>query len=363
MKSLTTGFLRYSNKLLALATLGAYGSVFISPETLWLAGFATLAMPVLMVGNVLFILGWLIRRRWRYSLYSLLTLLVGYHFVLVTVGIHFPDPTPPHFEVLSYNTHIFNAYTRKPHNEKNRQFVNWVANDGAAIKCFQEFYNLDSSVTFNSVAQLMAKGQYELYFEKADTDDLHGYIGLAIFSKFPIVGRGVLQAKEFRPYGAMYADLKIGRDTLRVYNIHLESMSIDERALLDAGNSEKLKKGSLEVFRKLKTGFVSRARQSKILRDHIRQCPHRVILCGDLNDLPYSYTYYMLRSELYNTFEGVANGFGFSYNGRLAFLRIDNQFYGAGLRPHYLYTLREVGYSDHFPLRAAYSIEERKPSQ
>jgi endonuclease/exonuclease/phosphatase family metal-dependent hydrolase len=360
MRLRATGFLRFLNKLLAVATVGAYLCVFVSPERFWLAGFATLAIPVLMAGQGLFGLWWAFRRLWRYTYLPLAVLAAGYYFVRGTVGLHLPTSQPPRLEVLSYNVHVFNAYTRRPHHPRNRDFVRWVAADTSHVKCFQEFYSLDSSVIFNTMERLRAKGRYHYYFEKADTDDLHGYIGLAIFSKFPIVAKGSLRQPEFRPYGGIYADLKVGRDTVRVYNIHLESMSIDERALLDADDSEQLQRGTRQVMRKLRSGFVARARQARLLVAHLRQCRHRVILCGDLNDLPYSHTYYLLRRQLGNAFESAGNGFGFSYNGRLAFLRIDSQFYSDGLSPLYFHTLRQVPYSDHFPLRAGYALQTRE---
>jgi endonuclease/exonuclease/phosphatase family metal-dependent hydrolase len=108
------------------------------------------------------------------------------------------------------------------------------------------------------------------------------------------------------------------------------------------------------VADKLKYGFISRAKQVQSLTAHMAACPYKHIICGDINDIPYSYTYFTLRSKLKNAFEEAANGFGFSYNGKLFFLRIDNQFYSEGLETKSYATHREINYSDNFPVRASY---------
>ena len=144
-----------------------------------------------------------------------------------------------------------------------------------------------------------------------------------------------------------------GSDTLRVYNVHLQSMSIDERKI---GDMEKAKENYTQIAKKLQFGFVSRAREVDHLAAHISQSPYRTVVCGDFNDIPYSYTYLKLKQFLHNAFEEAGNGLGFSYNGRLFFLRIDNQFYSDGLKAHHFSTNRKVLYSDHFPIKAYYSL-------
>ncbi|HEX8532431.1 MAG TPA: endonuclease/exonuclease/phosphatase family protein, partial [Cytophagales bacterium] len=89
----------------------------------------------------------------------------------------------------------------------------------------------------------------------------------------------------------------------------------------------------------------------------VRESPHKVILCGDFNDIPYSYTYQRMRRQLRNAFEDAGSGFGFTLNDdKLFFLRIDNQFYDKALNVHDFQTHRDVTYSDHFPISATYSF-------
>jgi endonuclease/exonuclease/phosphatase family metal-dependent hydrolase len=177
---------------------------------------------------------------------------------------------------------------------------------------------------------------------------------MAIFSKYPILKKGNVQVRDKYSYGAIYADILFQKDTIRVYNIHLKSMSINTEALKDTDN---LKKNYFDLFRRLKNGFSQRAKQVRLIQESIEKCPYKVILCGDLNDLPYSYTYYKLSQVLENAFEQGGRGFGFTFNSWLFFLRIDNQFFSESIQIKDCETIREIDYSDHFPIKATYWVE------
>ena len=129
-------------------------------------------------------------------------------------------------------------------------------------------------------------------------------------------------------------------------------MSIDVENVV---NTEKLARSYKDTGYRLRNGFISRAQQVKGLVESIKSCKYKMILCGDLNEIPYSYAYFSLRNLLHNAFEKAGNGFGFTYNGKLFFLRIDNQFFSEDLQSHSFMTHRNIDYSDHFPLTATYS--------
>ena len=99
--------------------------------------------------------------------------------------------------------------------------------------------------------------------------------------------------------------------------------------------------------------------QISILKKHMANSPFPVILAGDFNDLPYSYTYFSLKEDLENAFEKKGRGFGFTYNKVLFFLRIDNIFYENPMEVLQFKTLREVDYSDHYPISAVFAYPEQ----
>lgn len=311
-----------------------------------------LAIPSLLLLNILFFAYWILRKRYRNVLPSFLALLLGYQFLLSTFTYNSPSEKPI-FSVLSYNVQVFNVYEHLNKNfESSKKIIRWANENSADVKCFQEFYNQKTSKIFNTLEKISQKNPF-YHLEHIFTNSEGGTFSLAIFSRFPIVGKGHVEMREKSFNGAIYADIRIGKDTIRVYNAHLQSMNINENRLIAAQN---LDKNLVDIAKRLKVGFVARAKQIEMLVAHIGKSPHKVILCGDLNDVPYSYTYFSLKKHLENAYENAARGFGFSYNGKLFFLRIDNQFYSKGLTVHNYETLQDVSFSDHFPIQASYSF-------
>ena len=41
----------------------------------------------------------------------------------------------------------------------------------------------------------------------------------------------------------------------------------------------------------MKSSYINRANESKKIKNHIKSSPFPVIVCGDLNDTPISFTY------------------------------------------------------------------------
>lgn len=343
--------------IVAALTVLAYLSPHISPESVWMAGFIALTIPVLLVVNF----GLLLFLLFRFSALLLLPLsliVLGHDYVNSSFSY---NPVPrevsasQEISVLNYNVRVFNTYAYLQNkNQPGKSMIHWLANNDADIKCLQEFYNDNQSDVFNTVDRLSAK-DYHAVVSPAFVNRIGAQFGLAIFSRFPIIDSGEIMYADSHHQHALFADIDTGRDTLRVYNVHLQSMSIDASKIDDF---ERAKENYLDIAKKLKFGFVERAKQVDNLLNHIGQSPHPVIVCGDFNDLPYSYTYQAFKRHLYNAFEEAGNGLGFSYNGKLFFLRIDNQFYSDHLRAVRFDTHREIPFSDHFPVRTIYTRVE-----
>jgi endonuclease/exonuclease/phosphatase (EEP) superfamily protein YafD len=82
-----------------------------------------------------------------------------------------------------------------------------------------------------------------------------------------------------------------------------------------------------------------------------------VIVVGDLNETPYGWAYGTLRERLKNSFEEAGRGFGFTLNRSPFLVRIDNQFYSKDFTVKQFVTLRNINYSDHFPIAADYELK------
>lgn len=340
----------YFNRTVLVISLLVYLSVFVPPSSIWWTGFVSLAIPFVIVFNF-FLLVYYITISKRVLLYPLVSLLIAFPFIKATVAIN-PNASPNNhdFTILSYNTRFFKDIKTQNYGKFSAEMMHWVLNDSADIKCFQEFYSHPSFPNLDMLNRLKANGYQSHYLDL--TPEMRTLHGLAIYSKFPIVNKGNLYFNDHTFNGAMYVDVLIAKDTIRVYNIHLRSMGLNSNEIMSPEIKDKYK----DIAQSLQAGFAARARQINQLSEHIDKCPHPAIVCGDLNDMPYSYTYFKLRRKMRNTFEASGIGLGFTFNGKIPFLRIDNQFFDEFFEADFFNVEYDAEHSDHFPIKGYYSI-------
>ena len=246
-------------------------------------------------------------------------------------------------------------YFEKHDSTNAKLLVQSIVELEADIKCFQELYNKDDVLAFRVIKKLREKNPYYTYVHATQGNDKgQGEIGLAIFSKYPILNKKELYWKP-NHNGLLEVDILVGNDTLRMINVQLKSMGIRVEKVIDnADNKQAVEREASNIFRQLREGFNVRAEQTKILETWILESQKPTIVVGDFNELPYGYAYGRVRKHLKNAFEEAGNGFGFTYNKLPNFLRIDNQFYGKGLIINKLATLTSYPYSDHYPVFGEY---------
>lgn len=353
--------MRYFNFFVAIFLSLLYASGKIPPSekfNLWITSFV---IPAALVANVIFLLISIALLK-KSAIYYVIALLIGSPYLISTIGLKSlagSQPTGSSFKILSYN---LGGYQMRPFVNNNSDSIRvalkeWMLNSSAEIKCFQEFKNFPWSEDFNVIKQLEDRGE-QFYFsmEKETPYSNYSRTGTLIISKFPILSTGDLLESENGFNRIAYADLLVGQDTLRVINVHLESMGltgIDHRAK----DLQAVKTTTLIILSKLKTGVFERSKQIRQLADFIDHSPYPTICVGDFNDLPYSYSYQFIKKRMKNSFEEAGRGFGFTYNGRtLGGLRIDNQFFTAPIRVLGFETLNQIEFSDHFPIQADYEI-------
>jgi endonuclease/exonuclease/phosphatase family metal-dependent hydrolase len=140
--------------------------------------------------------------------------------------------------------------------------------------------------------------------------------------------------------------------------MHLQSVALREKEFRLARESGEWVDRGLSIGKKLKKGFQNRAGQLDELLKAAAEEGDYVLICGDLNDTPYSNSYLRLRDQYQNAFEEAGRGFGFTFNGEIPFLRIDNQFAGKGFRVSRFDTRKDFPASDHYGTEACYAFKE-----
>jgi endonuclease/exonuclease/phosphatase family metal-dependent hydrolase len=354
---LLKGLKRYS--LLGIISLVAFGSVYIAPEKFALAGFAVFAIPIVLILNGLLLLVWLWKRIW-FSVWPLAMLLIGFPHIRASVAINKSSEKPTDLKVLSFNVETFRGYSR-PTPERilsASQMIKYLKKSDADILCLQEFFDNSKSETFNSLAKLKKAGYKYRYFSKSFSYDGTSQVGVVILSKYRVISYGTLYKRAGNNNQMIFADIATPCDTVRIYSVHLESIRLkqEEVQVPTSEGSTKIKTNISSVARKMTAGFEYRGKQLKILKEHILSSPHPVILTGDFNEVPFSHLYNELRGLLKNSFEEKGRGFGFSFNGFIPGLRIDNQFVSKPIEVSSFKTDYTMKHSDHFPLIATYSL-------
>ncbi len=352
------------NVLAYFYSILAFLAIHVPPSRFWPAGFLTLSIPVVLIVHVCLTIYWVwihSRRAWV----SILILIIAFPLLERTFVLHWSrTPTRQRtINVLSYNTQRFNAHDYYGGDRtKPKKIIEWLSENQADIKCLQEFHDEDGSRVFNAITKIATSGDYNYYITPLNqTDGNKGFDGVAIFTKFPIINTGDIIFDRRTLNKGIFVDIKVDEDTLRIFSVHLYSMSIRAEKLEINKEYEEVKSGFRYVFNRLRRGFVTHSKQITTLDRYIRSSPYPVIVCGDFNAVPYSFTYQKMRRNLNNAFEDAGNGFGFSYNDqKLFFLRIDNQFYtDERLSVYNFQTHRDVAFSDHFPISAMYTIQPK----
>lgn len=344
-KSLVIFSLIFSGSLLI-----SYLAGHVNPDNFWLPAFWGLAYPYLLGINILFIIYWMLRRRWSF-LIPLIAILIGYQSFSDFIQFNATgdsEKTENSLSILSYNVRFFDKYewTKDPNTPKN--IVQLAKNSKSGIICFQEFRSTRNGLLsiYNLKKQLGTKN----YFKSKNGT------GVAIFSRYPIVHKGEIPFEKGNLCSAIFTDLKIGKKTLRVYNLHLESNRFVGKnyAFIKKkefkGDEQELNEIKDISFR-LRHAFIRRAKQAQIIRAHIDKSPHPTIVCGDFNDTPHSFTYNTLRDNFNDCFKDKGAGIGTTYTGDFPSFRIDYILHDEKTVCHQ-YSRIKKQYSDHFPIKS-----------
>lgn len=353
----------FVNIIFAFSLLISYLAYYISPDKQWIIAFFGLAYPFLLIINLFFILFWLFKLD-KYILISITVVLIGYNHFNNTIKFsskHLKN-NDKSMKILSYNVRLFNVYkyiklNKNRFNDRNNIF-DFIKEESPDIMCFQEFY-YDKSGKFNTLDTIInfqqAKFYHTAYTSEVETNKF--FSGVATFSTYPIINKGKVKFEQKSDNLCIFSDIVKDKDTIRIYNVHLESIRLskeDEMFYEDFGNQSEqseFKLGARKIFSKLKHAFIKRASQARCIAEHIRQSPYPVIVCGDFNDTPDSYAYHMVSENLTDAFVESGKGIANSYNGKFPSFRIDYILHSNSFSA-FDFEVKKADRSDHYPIVA-----------
>jgi endonuclease/exonuclease/phosphatase family metal-dependent hydrolase len=346
--------------LLAIALVLGFLAGKFDPRSYRYIAFFGLAYPYILFLNVLMIVWWCLRQRWVFAGSTLILILLGWQALTATFGLIGEEGLGPKTDstlirMMTYNVHSFKPYGLENVEPVKQKMLALIEAENPDIICFQEYFTRKkgSFDITDSLMRILKKPHY--YFVPSSQNDYEA-TGLAIFSKYPIKDKGtIVFGANYGGNASIYIDVVVNSQKLRVYNVHLQSISFDKQ---DYSYIDQVKQKmepeivpSKRIVGMLKTAFLKRSAQVDIMKAHMKVCETPFLIAGDFNDTPASYAVTQLTKSLNNTFKEQGTGFGKTYNGKFPNFQID---YIATTKEIKVvnYRIIEAELSDHFPVRS-----------
>lgn len=288
-----------------------------------------LAFPFLFVLNILWLLYWWIQLKLK-LIFPLIFMILN--LTQASKYVQFSKKSTvveTELKVCTLNTQLFGG------SSDTAEF--WEVGEKIAdlqpdILCLQEFYSIRR--LDEKVKKLKQKGKFITYHFKRLVPDRN--YGMVIFSKFPILKSGRISFNGNTGNMAMWADIDLGHDTVRVFNLHLQSIRFkhDDYEFIskDADGMDSRIAGSKNLLNRMRIAYEKRAIQTDTVVQYLDAWEGSKIVMGDLNDVPLSYTYRRILGEMRDAFRTKGTGFEKTYKGPFPNFRIDYIMYSPNLK-------------------------------
>ncbi len=333
---------------------------FVNPGRAWIFSILGLIAPAVYLATVIAALYWIIRWRWGWASVLLVLVVIGLWrvplFLKPELRRTYGEPAYGRgtIGVMTYNVRGF--YDEQGRNSAD-SVLRMIRETGPDIVCLQEFNGRLAGD--RALLEAVLPG-YGCAAGASDprAEETGSASALLICSRYPIIRSGDVVGKSgYERHGrSIWADLRIGDDTVRVFNNHLHSTAIkaddnafitEHRFLSDTASDERIR----SIVRRFRDNSILRAAQADTIARAVAASPYPQIVCGDFNDTPMSYVYRRMAGGLRDAFSVAGKGFSHTYRGFFNTLRIDYVLYAdppfeaIGYR-----VLTEIDYSDHHPV-------------
>lgn len=323
-------------------------------------------LPITIICTI-FAIYWAFRTKWYALLFVVALFLVrngiSQSFAMRTSLTD--NYTEKRIKVMTQNVEVFNIYAWQKIENARDKILKTVMEENPDVLLFQEFYSKNKVGAENNNIEhfknLTALKDYHFNVRIQAGKNRDSHFGLVIFSKFPISNKGEIKLENTRNQ-IIYCDVQLPEgEQIRIINAHLQSiyLSQDEFDFSYEKSAEKppsLFTKPLGILRKLKRAYSKRGVQTNLLKKALEKSPHPVILCGDFNDTPVSFTYNTISKYLNDAFLCDGLGIGTTYAGAIPALRIDYIFADPRLEVLNFKKLKERN-ADHFGLVSEFAYD------
>lgn len=353
--------MKFVCSLLVIAVLTSAYLPLLNPGSFWISGFAALAFPVIfLVCLFTWPLWWLRRRNKKYFIYIGMAMLFCIRPALRTWALHFSpkedltkEAGSKDFTLMTYNSSSMGLQAYKVNQELRSAIFQQVAAASPDILCLQEFYTNDKPEMSHNIDTLKLIGQYPYHYFTHDQLSWNTWhFGIALFSRYPVAAATTIPCDSLAQGSGrsfLQADVVILQDTVRVFSVQFTSYMLTRDELRG--------RQFLSMAGKMKATFRRRASQVKQLASLVAASPYPVIVAGDFNDTPASYSYRHVAAGLQDAFLATGLGWGrtLSYLSptlRIDYILPDERFSIKGCR------VLKMPQSEHFPVISRLSLKK-----
>ena len=326
------------NSIFAFILILSYLIPKIKPSILSSLSLISLLIPIIFVVNMLFVVYWIVKLK-RQFLLSFIILLLGLNYV--KSFINFSNNSEyvggEKISIMSYNVRMFNIYSWIKKTGVKDSIADFINKTNPDIVSIQEYNNVENFNLIDHPFKYMSLSGENIKY------------GQAIFSKFPIINSGEIKFRK-STNSAIFSDIKVGYDTIRLFNIHLQSFKLKSDIDISSINND-----SSKLINSFSNTFKIQQDQAEIVMQEINKSPYKVVVSGDFNNTAFSYAYNLIKSDLKDSFFEKGNGLGQTYSFNSIPLRIDFILVDKSFKVNNFKTFKFT-YSDHFPIFSEFSV-------
>ena len=303
-----------ANALGILGLLVAYLAPFIDPQDFWPVAFFGLTYKFWLILNLVLIFFWILfkSKRWMYNAFFVL---VGLQFASRNMQYNSSNATASDIKVATFNVNVQQVYDEGNTSEQIKNYLNEKAFD---VVVLIEWLDKKGSIDYGTYPHQQ--------FVKLDAKRNNYNYGLKIVSKHKIINWKRIRFERATNNMAAYFDIDVNGTIQRYVATHLQSNGINSthyHKLVNVEIDEEYKTYAFNFARRLKKLIVQRSEQTKAIQEVIADSPYPVIILGDFNDTPQSYTYQQLKKGRKDAFIEKGNGWGATYLKPFPIMRID----------------------------------------
>ena len=318
------------NALLATMLLLSFLLPYISPKTVPEFAILSLFVPFLLILNSAFAIYWLVKLKKQFIL-SLSVLIIGWLFITPFYKISDKNSSlNSDLKIMSFNVKSFNSFNARKDSINSQSGFDFIKDKNLDVLVIQEYYQSE-------------KTNLSFPYKYKKLKSASSNYGMAIYSKYKIINTGSLDLKS-EGNNIIFADILKEKDTIRIYNVHFESLRIKpNEENFGEENSEKL-------IRRVSKSFKKQAAQTALFLNHEKQWKGKKIVSGDFNNTAYSWMYNTISKNKKDAFIEAGSGFGKTFKYWFP-LRIDFILTDEKAIVNQFLTFSEE-YSDHLPVQA-----------